>query len=334
MISLLLEKRRKKAQKTVLGIEYDRCSLASVKLDKRRDDYTLVSCNSHVFAPEAYFEGELTNEYVGNVVAEIIKENKLGRFIKLGFTSYNEIDVTKEEITCDKRALEIIKKEGVFFYINEYFLKKRFPDSYTDTAYDYYDQLESNGTLVIYYISDNEKIKRLYSISSKAKRALSVCVLDKLAISHFVSELFLSEISQYSSDSVFLGLYSDKLSIYSFSPQGELKSYESVKIFDENISDVTYVDEVIQLLLRFMDFMSLELSESSFDSFDEIQDNNVYVYGIKQNFENIFESIKDLSQKNCKILDPFINIDCQKFGDIEQPYRYVLPIAIAMKEAL
>lgn len=74
MISLLLEKRRKKAQKTVLGIEYDRYSLASVKLDKKGDSYTLVSCNSHVFAPEAYFEGELTNEYVGNVVAEIIKE--------------------------------------------------------------------------------------------------------------------------------------------------------------------------------------------------------------------------------------------------------------------
>lgn len=35
MISLLLEKRRKKAQKTVLGIEYDRYSLASVKLDKK-----------------------------------------------------------------------------------------------------------------------------------------------------------------------------------------------------------------------------------------------------------------------------------------------------------
>lgn len=203
MISLLLEKRRKKAQKTVLGIEYDRYSLASVKLDKRRDNYALVSCNSHVFAPEAYFEGELTTEYVGNVVAEIIKENKLGRFVKLGFTSYNEIDVTKEEISCDKRALEIIKKEGVFFYINEYFLKKRFPDSYADIAYDYYDQLESNGTLVIYYISDNEKIKKLYSISSKAKRALSVCALDKLAISNFVSELFLSEISQYTSDSVF-----------------------------------------------------------------------------------------------------------------------------------
>lgn len=124
------------------------------------------------------------------------------------------------------------------------------------------------------------------------------------------------------------------MSIYSFSPQGELKSYESVKIFDDNISDVAYVDEVIQLLLRFMDFMSLDLGENSFDSFDEIQDNNVYVYGIKQNFESIFESIKDLSQKNCKILDPFINIDYQKFGDIEQPYRYVLPIAIAMKEAL
>lgn len=334
MISLLLEKRRKKAQRTVLGVEYDRCSLASVKLDRKGDSYALVSCDSDIFTSEAYFEGELTSEYVGSVIAQIIKRNKLGRFTKLGFASYNEIDVTKEEISCDKRALEIIKKEGVLFYIAEYFLKKRFPESYTDIAYDYYDQLESNGTLIVYYISDNEKMKKLYNIANKAKRALSACVLDKLAISDFVSNLYLSEISKHANDSIFLGLYSDKLSIYSFSPQGELKSYESVKIFDENISDIAYVDEVIQLLLRFMDFMSLDLSESNFDSFDEVQDNNVYIYGIKQNFESIFESIKDLSQKNCKILDPFVNIDSQSFGSIEQPYRYVLSVAIAMKEAL
>ncbi|WP_150464993.1 type IV pili [Francisella sp. SYW-2] len=334
MISLLLEKRRKKAQRTVLGVEYDRCSLASVKLDRKGDSYALVSCDSDIFTSEAYFEGELTTEYVGSIIAEIIKRNKLGRFTKLGFASYNEIDVTKEEISCDKRALEIIKKEGVLFYISEYFLKKRFPESYADIAYDYYDQLESNGTLIVYYISDNEKMKKLYNIANKAKRALSACVLDKLAISDFVLNLYLSEISKHANDSIFLGLYSDKLSIYSFSPQGELKSYESVKIFDENISDIAYVDEVIQLLLRFMDFMSLDLSESNFDSFDEVQDNNVYVYGIKQNFESIFESIKDLSQKNCKILDPFVNIDSQSFGSIEQPYRYVLSVAIAMKEAL
>ncbi|WP_150464337.1 type IV pili [Francisella sp. XLW-1] len=334
MISLLLEKRRKKAQRTVLGVEYDRCSLASVKLDRKGDSYALVSCDSDIFTSEAYFEGELTSEYVGSVIAEIIKRNKLGRFTKLGFASYNEIDVTKEEISCDKRALEIIKKEGVLFYIAEYFLKKRFPESYADIAYDYYDQLESNGTLIVYYISDNEKMKKLYNIANKAKRALSACVLDKLAISDFVSNLYLNEISKYANDSIFLGLYSDKLSIYSFSPQGELKSYESVKIFDENISDIAYVDEVIQLLLRFMDFMSLDLSESNFDSFDEVQDNNVYIYGIKQNFESIFESIKDLSQKNCKILDPFVNIDSQSFGSIEQPYRYVMSVAIAMKEAL
>lgn len=55
--------------------------------------------------------------------------------------------------------MEIIKKEGVFFYINEYFLKKRFPDTYIDMAYDYYDESESNGTLIIYYISDIEKLK-------------------------------------------------------------------------------------------------------------------------------------------------------------------------------
>ncbi|APA83308.1 type IV pili [Francisella tularensis] len=334
MISLLLEKRRKQAQKTVLGIDYDKHSLAAVKLNKKGDKYSLVCCGSDVFPAEAYFEGELTTEYVGGVVADIIKENKLGRFVKLGFTSYNEIDVAKEQIICDKRALEIIEKEGIHFYIRENFLKKRFPENYVNVAYDYYDELEEKGTLNVYYISDSDRVKQFYAIANKTKRALSVCTLDKLAISSFVSELFLSEISQYSSDSIFLGLYSDKISVYSFSPQGELKNYESVKIFDANITSVSYVDEVIQLLLRFMDFMSLDFGANDFDSFDQVQDNNVYIYGIKQDFENIFVSIKELSQKSCKILNPFVNIDIEKYGDIEKPYRYVLPIAIAMREAL
>ncbi|MDE4955435.1 type IV pili, partial [Francisella tularensis subsp. holarctica] len=78
-------------------------------------------------------------------------------------------------------------------------------------------------------------------------------------------------------DSIFLGLYSDKILVYSFSPQVELKNYESVKIFDANITSVSYVDEVIQLLLRFMDFMSLDVGANDFDSFDQSQDNNVYI---------------------------------------------------------
>lgn len=90
MISLLLEKKRKQAQKTVLGIEYDKHSLAVVKLDKKGEKYSLVCCDSDIFSAEAYFDGELTTEYVGGVVADIIKENKLWSFVKLGFTSYNE----------------------------------------------------------------------------------------------------------------------------------------------------------------------------------------------------------------------------------------------------
>lgn len=56
MISLLLEKRRKQAQKTVLGIEYDKFSLAAVKLNKKGEKYSLVCCDSDFFPPEAYFE--------------------------------------------------------------------------------------------------------------------------------------------------------------------------------------------------------------------------------------------------------------------------------------
>ncbi|MDE4986639.1 type IV pili, partial [Francisella tularensis subsp. holarctica] len=75
------------------GIEDDTHSLAAVKLTKKGDTYSLVCCGSDVFPAEAYFEGELTTEYVGGVDADIIKENNLGRFLKLGFTSYNELDV-------------------------------------------------------------------------------------------------------------------------------------------------------------------------------------------------------------------------------------------------
>ena len=80
--------------------------------------------------------------------------------------------------------------------------------------------------------------------------------------------------------------------------------------------------------------MSLDFSANDFDNFNQVQDNNVYIYGIKQDFESIFTSIKELSQKSCKILNPFINVGIEKYGNIEKPYRYVLPIAIAMREAL
>lgn len=72
-----------------------------------------------------------------------------------------------------------------------------------------------------------------------------------------------------------------------------------------------------------MDFMSLDFSANDFGNFDQVQNNNVYIYGIKQDFESIFTSIKELSQKSCKILNPFINVDIKKCGNIEKPYRYV-----------
>ncbi|WP_150467452.1 type IV pili [Francisella sp. SYW-9] len=334
MISFLLEKRRIKAQKTVLGIEFDTSSLSAVKLDKTSNGYSLVSYFSDTFPPEAYFEGQLTSDYVGSTIAETIAVNKLGRSTKLGFTSYNDIDVIKEEIICDKKALEIIEKQGVIFYIVEHFLKKRYPDNYMEVAFDYYDDISEKGILTVYYISDVAKINQLRDIATKAKKALSVCTLDKLAIVSFVKELFLSEISKNKGDSVFLGLYADKLSICSFSASGELRSYETVKIYNTEISDASYTDEAIQLLLRFIDFMSLDMPHNDFDSFEDTESTHVYIYGLKQGFESIFESITDLSQKQCEILNPFVNIQHDSFDMIDQPYRYVIPIAIAMREAL
>lgn len=333
MISLLLEKRRIQAEKTVLGIEYDRSSLAAVKLGKNGDKYSLVSCDSDIFSSEAYFEGELTTDYLGDAVSNIITENKLGRFVKLGFTCYNDIDVSKDEIVCDKKALDIIEKENIHTYLVDHFFKKKFPDSYNQVAYDFYEDIEERGIITVYYITDKEKLQQINSIAAKTKKALSVCSFDKLIITDFVQQLFLSKLSKSQANSVFLGLYSDKLSIYSFSSTGELKNNESIKIFDQNISEASYIDEVIQFLLRFMDFMSLDFTGDDFD-FGQEQENVVYVYGLKQNFEVIFDSIKDLSQKNCQILNPFVNIDTQNYGDVKQPYRYLLPVAIAMKEAL
>ncbi|API86856.1 type IV pili [Francisella uliginis] len=334
MISLLIEKKRRQAQRTVLGIEFDTASLAAVKLDKNSSSYSLVSYYSDIFPPEAYFEDQLTSDYVGGAIAETIAVNKLGRFTKLGFTSYNDIDVIKEEIVCDKKALEVIEKQGAIFYIVEHFLKRKYPDNYMEVAFDYYDDIDEKGLLTIYYISDVDKINQLRDIAAKAKKPLSVCTLDKLAIASFVKELFLSEISDNKGDNVFLGLYTDKLSICSFSSDGEFKSYETIKIFDTKMSDANYIDEAIQLLLRFMDFMSLDMAGNDFDYFDNAENTNVYIYGLKQNFESIFESIKDLSQKQCQILNPFVNINHSSFDTIDQPYRYVIPVAIAMREAL
>ncbi|QIV96016.1 hypothetical protein EDC55_1103 [Allofrancisella inopinata] len=329
MLSLLLEKKRKKAQKTVLGIEYDFTSLAAVKLDKKNQEYSLVCCSSDIFSEQAYFEGELISDYIGNVISNIILENKLGFFTRLGFVTYKDIDISKEEIVCDKKNSEIIVKEGVEFYLKEHFLKKKFPESYSDIAFDFDDELEEKGIITIYYIADTKITERLYNIAKKSKKAVSVCALDNIVISNFVQKLFLSEISQHATNSILFGLYTDKLCIYSFSPSGELRNYEAVKIFDTKITDATYVDEAIQLLLRFIDFMSLDFSDFS------SQDNTVYIYGIKTNFEEIFELIKELSTKDCRILDPFVNIQKQNYKvDIKAPYRYVMPVAIAMMEAL
>ena len=335
MISLWLEKRRKKAQNTVLGVEYDYTSLAAVKLNKSEENYSLVSCDSQKFSPEAYFEDNLIAESVGNVLANIVADNKLSRFTKLGFTSYKDIDVSKQEIVCDKKALEMIEKEGASFYLREQFFKKKYPSDYADVAFDYYDESQDKGVITVYYINETKNLERLYTIASKTKRALAVCTLDKQALTNFVQQLYFSELSKNAKDSIFLGLYADKLCIYSFTPKGELKNYESVKIFDSKIDGINYIDEAIQLLLRFMDFMSLDFSEDSdFDSFSD-QENVIYVYGLKDGLEDIVESIKELSMKDCRILDPFINIDCEKFGEkIDQPHRFVMPIAIALREAL
>ena len=56
MISLWLEKILEKAQATVLGVEYDYASLATVKLNKTDGNYSLANCDSQMFSPEAYFE--------------------------------------------------------------------------------------------------------------------------------------------------------------------------------------------------------------------------------------------------------------------------------------
>ena len=116
----MVRKKRKMAQNTVLGVEYDFSSLAAVKLDKKAESYSLVACSSEIFPPEAYFEDLLTLDYIGSTVANIIADNKFSRFTKLGFISYKDINVSKEEIVCDKKALEMIAKESTSFYLREH----------------------------------------------------------------------------------------------------------------------------------------------------------------------------------------------------------------------
>jgi hypothetical protein len=147
----VVRKKRKIAQNTVLGIEYDFSSLAAVKLDKKAESYSLVACSSEIFSPEAYFEDLLTVDYIGTTLANIIADNKFSRFTKLGFTSYKDIDASKEEIVCDKRALEMIAKEGILFYLREHFFKKKYPSDYASIAFDYYDESQDKGVIIVYY---------------------------------------------------------------------------------------------------------------------------------------------------------------------------------------
>jgi hypothetical protein len=339
MISLLLEKKRKKNQKTVLGVEYGTTSLAAVQLDKNGDDYSLVSCDSEVFAEEAYFEGELTVDYLSDTLSRIIKQNKLGHFTKLGFTSYRDIDVIKDEIVCDKRVLSQIEEEGMEHYIVQVFLKKKFPEGYEEIGFNFYDMSEEDGVIAVYYTSDPKYFTKAKSIAQETKKALSVYSLNEFAFYNFVNELFLTEISKNKSDSVFLGLYAEKLCICSFSNKGKLKAYEAVKIYNKKLTTDQYVDDVIQLLLRFIDFMSLDFSNIDPDvDFSESlfeQNNKVYIYGLKDNFNEIFESIKDLSMKDCEVLNPFVNIKISDdFDEITDAHKYVMPISIAMMEAI
>ena len=344
MISLWLEKRRKQAQKTVLGVELDNSSLVSVKLKKNPKGLSLVSCDSHLFHEEAYHKNSnhqsfdskssICTDYLGGAIAGIIKSNNLSRFTKLGFTLYRDIDVLKAEIKCDRRILNIITENGVDYYIREYFLKNKYSETYLDINFYYEDNSQTKGYITVYYTISGEKIKNMQVIAKKAKKDLAVCTLDDFAICEFINKLYLSEISSSSVNSIFVGLYSDKIFIYSFSSLGNLDNSESIKIFDNGISDIDYAKEATQLLLRFINFMSLDFLSDNFDErcIDKV---NIYLYGLKDNFEKIFDLVKQSSAMNCQILDPFKNISMDKYtSSIKQPYRFVIATAIAMREAL
>ncbi len=107
-----------------------------------------------MFRPEESFEGTLMTEQIGNVLANIITDNKLSLFTKLVFTSYKNIDVSKEKIVCDKKALEMIEKEGTLFYLREHFFKIKCTNDYTNIAFDYYDESQEKGVITIYYINN------------------------------------------------------------------------------------------------------------------------------------------------------------------------------------
>ncbi|MFC4891459.1 type IV pili [Pseudofrancisella aestuarii] len=334
MISLWLERLRKKAKKTVLGVEYDMATVSSVKLKKNENnEYELIAYETNDFPGEAYVDGNVSSVYIATHITDLIKFNKL-KNTKLGFLVYKDNMVNCEDIFCDKKALEIISETSVSDYIQDYFLKKKYPETCSKIYFTYFDHVISESKIEVYYIPEISYMEKVNAISKAAKKTLAVCDIDTFAISRFVQELYFEEISKNKKESIFLDLYSDKICLYCFSSKGELIDYQLVQIFDLKINDTNYVDEVVQLLLRFIDFLALDVQGESFESTFNNQDKKVYIFGLKKGLNSIFESIKSLVELDCELLDPFLFVKKNSQNEIKDSYKYVMATAIAMREEL
>lgn len=334
MISLWLERLRKKAKKTVLGVEYDLASVSLVKLKKHENnEYELIAYETNDFSEEAYVDGNVSTEYLATYITDLIKFNKL-KNIKLGFLVYKDNMVNHEDIFCDKKALEIVAETDISGYIQEHFLKKKYPETYKKIFFTYFDNIVSDSKIEVYYIPEILYTDKINAISKTSKKTLAVCDIDTFAISRFVQEIYIEEISKNKKESILLDLYNDKICLYCFSPEGELIDYELVQIFDLKINDTSYVDEVVQLLLRFVDFLALDVEDESFESTFNNQDKKVYIFGLKKGLSSIFESIKSLVELDCKLLDPFLFVKKDSQNEIKDSYKYVMATAIAMREEL
>ncbi len=328
MISYFLEKRRIAQQRTILGVEYDSNSIAMVKLDKKQDGYALEACSTSsqksgwfVETDDAFMRDD--NGAISEEIKNFSSKYKVPKNTKLGYTSYTDIDFFSEKIKLDKKAIEAIEQEGESHYIREFFLKKKFKDDYLKIPFASVMKAQNNKSFIdVSYMADENCLKELELISKKAKKELAIVDMDKQAVIRFVEELYTAD-----SNFILLGLYNDKLTLYYFSNERELVGYENMKLFDRNISLATYVDDVLAFVDRFIEMLILENMEDENYIVPKIK-----LFGLKEDFVHLVQNIKNLSEKECSVVDPFQEIDTELFGnEIENKHCYVIPVGLALR---
>ena len=324
--------------KTVIGVEYDDITVVAIKLKKKSESHFSIENHACELIPSVNTKKDTeSSEHINsdnsliNALKMLFSKAKFNKRTPLAFVAYLYKDVQKYEISCTNKDQKDIDKHGIKKFITAAFMMKKYPNTYKDILFEIDDDLANESEISVMCIEDSKFIPNKLRIAKALKRKLAVCDLDRYAIDRFVKKFLLDVVNKNTYGTIFLGLYSNKIQIFLFSKEGEIKTSELIEVDNNVLNDNLYVDEVLQFLLRFIDFMSLDFYDDKF-SFDEetgLEHNpKVYIYGLKSSIEDIKDAISSQSGLDCSLIDPLQYVIGN--NGIKHPHRYLIPISLAI----